>query len=248
MLLLLLMASLCALAQNTEVRAAFDSANAAYAKNDFDKAIKGYENILAKGKASAALYFNLGNAYYKTNNVGMAVLNYERAKKLAPDDEDLAANLKLTLQRTEDRIDKAPELFLNEWKNDITGLTGEKNWSLLCIAMLCLSLALFALYIVSNRSGLRKTGFFGGSILLVITVVFFLIARHSYEMTVNSAEAVITAGSVTVHGSPDEKGTKLFILHEGTKVNVQQENEGWTEVRIANGNVGWIKINALQKI
>jgi hypothetical protein len=176
------------------------------------------------------------------------VLNYERAKRLAPDDEDLAANLKMALQRTEDRIDKAPELFIKEWKNNVTGLMNEKSWSLLCIGALCITLLLFSMYIVSRSTGLRKTGFFGGSILFIVTVVLFFVAKNKYELTVNSAEAVITSGSVTVNGSPDEKGTKLFILHEGTKVTVQQESEGWTEIRIANGNVGWVKTGSFQKI
>ncbi|MFL5763352.1 MAG: tetratricopeptide repeat protein [Bacteroidia bacterium] len=245
---ILLFLSCRVFAQNAEERVLFDSANAAYARNDFEKAIRGYNAILDKGKASAALYYNLGNAYYKTNNIGLAILNYERSKKLKDGDEELEANLKLAQQRTEDRIDKAPELFLKEWKKEIADLMGERSWSLLCIAVLCLTLLLFLLYVFSRQTGLRKTGFFGGSVFLLLTIVLFFIAKYKYETTLNSAEAIITTGTVTVNGSPDEQGTKLFLLHEGTKVTIQQENDGWSEIRIANGNVGWIKSDTCQKI
>ena len=226
----------------------FDSANASYSKGNYEKAIDQYESILNKNVSSAELYFNLGNAYFKINEIGLAILNYERAKKLSPESEDLVANLKLANQKTEDKIEKAPELFLSSWKNSIVDLFSEKVWSTLCVFMFLCALILLAIYILSERATLKKVGFFGGSFLMILTVITFFLAGNKYELTVKSLNAVITAPTATITGSPNEKGTKLFILHEGTKVTITQEQDEWIEVKIANGNVGWIKSTLLQKI
>lgn len=231
-----------------ENRILFDSANASYSKGNYEKAIERYESLISKDLVSAELYYNLGNAYYKTNEIGLAILNYERAKKLDPGSEDLITNLKLANQKTEDKIDKAPELFLTEWKNSILGLFTEKRWSILCILTFICSLILGTLFILSPARNLKKTGFFGGSILLIVAVIAFFMAAHKQRLDQSSSEAIIISPTATITGSPSEKGTKLFILHEGTKVVVTQEQSDWLEIRIANGNVGWIKSNLLQKI
>ena len=245
-IVLLLFVSAFVHAGNTS--ATFDSANAAYAKGKYDAAIKLYESILADNRESAALYFNLGNAYFKSNSIGLAILNYERAKKLNPDDEEINENLKLANQRTEDKIEAAPQLFLSAWKNGITDLMTEKQWSLTFIALIFLGLLLIAVYIVSANRFLKQTGFFGGSFLLILSVFVFFLAKNKYNTTINSTSAIITSGAVTVTGSPSEKGTKLFILHEGVKVEVTDEENDWSEIKIVNGNVGWVKTSDLQKI
>lgn len=226
----------------------FDSANASYSKGNFEKAIEQYESLVTNNTVSFELYFNLGNAYYKTNNIGSAILNYERAKKLNPEDEDLITNLKFANQKTEDKIDAAPQLFLSEWKNGIVDLLDEKTWSLICILLFAVSLFLIGLYIVSQSSTLKKLGFFAGVVLLIATVCTYFIAEHKYELTKYSSDAVVISSTATITGSPNEKGTKLFILHEGTKVIIIEEQTDWTEIKIANGNVGWIKSNLIAKI
>ena len=230
-----------------KIPAAVESANAAYSAGHFEKAAKLYESALDNSE-SAELYFNLGNAYYKQNMIGLAVLNYERAKKLDPDDEDININLKHAYQKTEDKIDAAPELFLTEWKNGLVNMMSEKQWSVLCIVLVCVSLLLFLLYFLGNAKRTRQSGFFGGSILLILTICVFFIAKHRYSLDLNSSGAVITDESVTVTGSPSENGTKLFILHEGTKVEIIDEQPNWVEIRIANGNTGWLKVTKLERI
>ncbi len=227
---------------------AFDSANACYAKGDYEKAIKQYESILNNNFSSAELYYNLGNAYYKTNNIGFAILNYERAKKLNPLEDDLLTNLKLANQKTEDKIEAAPKLFLTEWKSGIIDIFSEKGWSSLCIICFTVSLLLISVYFLTFNNRSKKLGFFGGCIFFIITIILFFIAQQKNEQTINSVEAIITAPTATVTGSPNEKGTKLFILHEGTKAVITQDQGIWTEIKIANGNVGWIKACFLKKI
>lgn len=238
----------CSTSRANEKTVAFDSANASYAAGNYKKAIEQYENLVHDNLTSAELYFNLGNAYYKSDNIGLAILNYERAKKIDPSDEDLITNLKLANQKTEDKIDATPQLFLTKWKNGILGVFNERDWSILCILLFSVSMFLFGLFILSSNNGLKKMGFFTGCILFILTIITFFIAQHKYELTVKSSDAIIISSTATVTGSPNDKGTKLFILHEGTKVMVTQEQNEWTEIKIANGNVGWIKTDFLQKI
>ena len=225
-----------------------DSASVAYSKGEFSKAAKFYEMVLSSGKEAPEVYFNLGNAYYKSNNIARAILNYERAIKLDPNNEDFNFNLKLANQRIEDKIDEAPRMFLAQWKNSLVGLMTEKGWSQLCIVLVLFSLALFALFIATQQRVLKQLGFYGGAVLFILSISIFFIAKHKYNLTINGNEAVITASSITVTGSPNEKGTKLFIIHEGTKVNITQEDSEWTEIKIANGNTGWIKRTQLERI
>jgi tetratricopeptide (TPR) repeat protein len=229
-------------------RQTFDSANAAYAKKDYVTAIKLYENIISANKESATLYYNLGNAYLKSNDIGKAILNYERAKKLDPDDEEINTNLKLATQKTEDKIENAPTLFFAQWDNGVTDVLSEKAWSILLIVLIIAGLLFVSLYIFSEGKTFRQLGFFIGVTLLLLAVPVFFMAKSKFHNTLNSNAAVILSPSVTVTGSPDEKGTKLFMLHEGTKVKITETDSDWAEIRIANGNVGWVKSSVLEEI
>jgi tetratricopeptide (TPR) repeat protein len=240
--------SVVMLADKTDLRSTFDSANAAYSKADYKKAIALYEEILAYDKESSSLYFNLGNAYMKSNEIGKAILNYERAKKLTPQDEDINNNLTLANQKTEDKIEAAPKLFFAQWENGVTDIVSEKGWSIVFIACIALGFLLITIYVISRHKSFRQFGFFMGITLLIISIPVFFMAASKYENTLNSNTAVILSPSVTVTGAPDEKGTKLFILHEGTKVIVTKTDDDWSEIRIVNGNVGWVKTSVLEKI
>jgi tetratricopeptide (TPR) repeat protein len=227
---------------------AFDSANASYAKGNYDKAIQLYEKILSGDKVSAEVYFNLGNAYYKSGKIGMAILNYERAKKIHPEDDDILTNLKFAEQKTEDKIDAAPEFFLSQWKGWLSSSLSERSWSWACIISMIISAFLLALYVTSASTFIKKLGFYLGITCLLAGVAIFFIARQSYTSQTELSEGVITSAAVTVNGSPAENGTKLFMLHEGTRVKIMDENAGWTEIQIANGNSGWVKGDLLSKI
>lgn len=225
-----------------------DSAKVAYEKGDYPKAIRVYEAIINANVESPYLYYNTGNAYFKNNEIGMAILYYEKAKKLNPDDEDLLTNLKIANQRIEDKIDEAPEFFFAQWQNSIADLMNEKQWSYFLIALFTLSLLLIAIYLISSHRIIRQICFFTGIVLILVSISTYFIAAKKHNKTVNSYEAVIISPSANANGSPSEKGTKLFILHEGTKVKITEESGDWTEIRIANGNVGWVKSAALKKI
>lgn len=225
-----------------------DSARIAYEKKDYTKAIAFYEYINNSGYESADLYYNLGNAYFKNNDIGMAILYYEKAKKLNPNDEDIITNLHIANQRTEDHIDAAPELFLTQWKNNTVDLFNETQWSIILIVVFALSLVLILIFVINNNKTLKQLGFYGGIIFFILSITLFFIAQNKYHSSKYSSEAIVISPSVNVTGSPFEKGTKLFILHEGTKVKITEENGDWNEIKIVNNSVGWVHTKNLKKI
>lgn len=226
----------------------FANANTAYSKKEYAKAIELYETIVSENQQAPALFFNLGNAYFQTGDFAHAILNYERAKKLNPDDEDILINLKSANQKIEDKIEVAPTLFLVTFKEKLITFLSEKSWSLLCIFSLVLGAILIGVFISSSHYLLKKAGFYLGSSFLVLFIATFFIAKSSYNAAKVHNEAIVTVPSVTVYGSPSDSSTKLFILHQGSKVVIRDENEGWMEIRIANDNVGWIKNIQVEKI
>jgi tetratricopeptide (TPR) repeat protein len=225
--------------------ATIDSANAAYARTDFEKAAKLYEEVLSSGSEAAEVYYNLGNAYFKLNQVGPAILNYEKARKLAPGDEDIEHNLELASQRAVDKIEAVPQLFIEEWKTGLRSAFTEKGWSWLTITGFCLVLLATAFVIAGRTVRQRQYAFLTGLLFLICTVISFVLARQQYDAIAHESDAIVMTATVTVKGSPADNGTKLFVIHEGAKVHIEDTEGSWVEIKLANGNVGWIPASAL---
>ncbi|MBN8703503.1 MAG: hypothetical protein J0M08_10585 [Bacteroidetes bacterium] len=224
----------------------FDSANTQYANTNFEKSIVSYESIIASGYESSELYFNLGNAYFKINKIGLAILNYEKAKKLNRTDEDIAFNLKLANQKIVDKIDAVPELLINDLLNDgINSLSNEKQFSVFFLALFFLFCCFITLYFIAKKVVLKRISFFISLVLLCAMIPVFFMAKSSYLKSSETNNGIVLEQSVTAKGSPNSNGTKLFILHEGTKVKIQSFNGVWVEVKLANGDVGWIPQSAV---
>lgn len=234
--------------QADENQAVFEKANTEYANGNYPTAIQLYESILKNELEAAELYYNLGNAYYKSNDLAKAIINFERAKKMDPDNEDITFNLKLANQKTEDKIESLPQIFLTEWKEGLMNGMSEKSWSVYSILALSASLLLYVLYFTSTNRNFKQLGFFGGSIVLLLALFSLVTASQKYKLTKNNMEAIITSATVTATGSPNEAGTKLFVLHLGTKVKINKNNGDWMEIKIANGNVGWVNSKTLEVI
>lgn len=217
-----------------------DSGNAAYAKGNYTKAIDFYNKFLSSGYQSADVYYNLGNSYYRTNEIAKAILNYERAKKLAPADADISFNLQLAYQKTTDKIVPDAHLVLVSWWNSFVNIASERAWAILCIIFLCLSLTLIIIYLLSPRLGIKQLGFWGGIFMMAFCLFTFMLAHQQYEAATSRNTAIVMSGSVTVKGAPDDNATQLFVIHEGTKVHILRINGSWVEVKLANGNQGWM--------
>uniref|UniRef100_UPI00402A1910 tetratricopeptide repeat protein n=1 Tax=Phocaeicola coprophilus TaxID=387090 RepID=UPI00402A1910 len=224
-------------------------ADKAYQENKYAEAIKMYENILATQGESAVVYYNLGNSYFKEKNMAKAVLNYERALLLNPGDADIRFNLDMARSKTVDQITPATEVFIVTWVNSLTNMQSERGWAKIgIVSFICLLVGL-ALYIFSKRLFVRKIGFIGAIILLVVTVCANLFVRQQKNELMDRIGAIVMSPTVTVKSTPDESGTELFVLHEGTKVFVEDNSmKGWKEIRLEDGNKGWIPTEAIEII
>ncbi|HVA98699.1 MAG TPA: tetratricopeptide repeat protein, partial [Bacteroidia bacterium] len=225
-----------------------DSANVNYKAGKYDKAVTFYENILTQGYVAPELYYNLGNAYYKENNFAYAILNYERAQKLAPNDDDIRFNLKMANAHITDKVVPVPTLFFVQWWRDFRNHYSEKTWSVLSITFFSLFFIFLALFYYF-RNAFQKQLFFSFAIIAIIGTCFtFLLAQQSYSVSHTHNQAIVVSPSVTVKSSPEEEGTQLFVIHDGTKVKILEKNNVWTEIKLANGNVGWLKNSAIEPI
>lgn len=223
-------------------------ANKAYTEGFYANAVEFYKSVLTSGYESVDLYYNLGNACYKQNDMPSAILYYEKARKLDPGNEDVNFNLKIANTKITDKIEPIPELFYKRWYRKLLESFSVDKWAKSGLIFLCLALFAGLFYVVSKQLLIRKTGFWLGSSFLIICLLSFLFAWQNYDELLHRKEAIIFTPTVTIKSSPDEKSVDLFVLHEGAKVELIDNIGTWFEIRIANGSVGWLSSSAVEKI
>lgn len=226
----------------------FYQANEAYAASKFSESIDSYEGLIDQGYFSAELYFNLGNAYYKNNNISYAILNYERAKMLDPNNEDINFNLKLANTYKVDQIEELPRFFLSTWTDAVSKWFSFEIWGKISLLLFIGFAIVFLIFLFTSIPGLKKTNFVIAVILLVLSITTFTFANNRHNEFTDRENAIITTQSVTVKSSPDESGNELFVIHEGTKVKITETIGDWFYIRIADGNMGWVLKNDLEVI
>ena len=233
------------MAANAATKAEADSA---YVNGNYQEAIKAYESLLKQGE-SAELYYNLGNAYYRTENITRAVLNYERALLLSPGDGDIRFNLQIARSKTIDKIVPESEMFFVTWYRSLVNIMSVDGWGRMALVSLALVIVLFLVYLFSARVWVQKVGFFGGGFLLFVFVLSNFFAWQQRQQLLNREGAIVVAPSVTVKSTPAQNGTDLFILHEGTKVVITDSSmKSWREIRLADGKKGWIESKKIELI
>ncbi|MBR5483835.1 MAG: tetratricopeptide repeat protein [Alistipes sp.] len=223
-------------------------ANTAYNAGNYAQAEECYTRIVEQGLHSAALYYNLANAHFKQDELGKAMLYYNRALRLRPNDEDIRHNLEYAEQSTKDSIEEIPEFFLKTWIKSLRGALSCTAWSILSLLMLVAALACGLLYLLAQRLSLRKIGFYLMTVTALLFVVTTAFAWSERNMLVERSEAIIMNSAVSIKSSPDRSATELFVLHEGTKVTIGETIDGWAEVRIADGRKGWIEQERIERI
>ena len=223
-------------------------ANTAYNAGNYAQAEECYTRIVEQGLHSAALYYNLANAHFKQDELGKAMLYYNRALRLRPNDEDIRHNLEYAEQSTKDSIEEIPEFFLKTWIKSLRGALSCTAWSILSLLMLVAALVCGLLYLLAQRLSLRKIGFYLMTVTALLFVVTTAFAWSERNMLVERSEAIIMNSAVSIKSSPDRSATELFVLHEGTKVTIGETIDGWAEVRIADGRKGWIEQERIERI
>ena len=235
--LLLMSVVASATAQTSTER--WEAGNKAYIDGDYEKAIEEYNAILNGGEYSMKLYYNLANAYFKTGANGKAILYYNKALRIAPSQEDIRHNLALAEAQTKDRIAVIPEFFLNRWLRTVRNSMSCTAWSVLSLLMLGVMLAFGLLFLLASRISVRKVGFYGALCAFVLFVATTSFAISSRNDMLSHSEAIVMGTAISIKSSPDRSATDLFVLHEGTKVEVVTEVDEWCEIVIADGKKGW---------
>lgn len=245
-LCLTLLAFEAAPAQEASLR--FEEANALYRSGDFQKAAAVYESILSNGYEHPALYYNLGNAYFKLQNIPASILNYERARRLSPRDEDIIHNLRLANLRVLDKIEPLPQLFIKEWWNALISFAPAGTWAVWGIAALWLAALAGALFLMV-RSGIIQRLSFAVSFVAVLFCVFsFIGMAQQLHKEQSEQEAVVFSQSVSIKSAPDAGSVDLFVLHEGVKVELLDNVGDWRKIRLPDGKIGWVPGENIQII
>jgi len=226
----------------------FQQANEAYSNNNFQLAADLYEELLKTNGESAIVYYNLGNSYYKMNKTAHSILNLERALLLEPGNKDFRFNLEIAKLKAVDRIEPLEAFFLTQWFRNIQNLLSTDAWSNFSITCFFLLIICLFFFFFSRRIFLKKIGFFAGLVLLVCIIFGNSFAYNQKKKLTQRKEAIILTPTTNIKSSPDNSGTDLFILHEGTKVRLKNNLGNWNEIETVDGNVGWIKSSEIEVI
>lgn len=219
----------------------FEQANAAYNESNYDTALMLYEKVVGTEQESVPLYFNMGNTYYKMREYAMAIYYYEKALKIDPSNEDVRNNLAIANLAIVDKIEEVPQSFIVKGWNGAKTLLSGSQWTLLSMVAFALLLASAFLFLRARRMGMRKLGFFVGLVMLVVFAFSVLFAAQMKQAEQSEDQAIIMTPTVTVKSSPNDASMDLFVLHEGTKVQILDQTDGWNKIKIANGSMGWLQ-------
>ena len=223
-------------------------ANELYANGNYSQAAETYENIIATNGIAPELYYNLGNAYYKLNEIGKSILNYERALKLRPGYKNAAINLEFAQARVVDNVVPVPAFFIKRWLSDLMKMLSSNQWFWIAAIAFVMALTFILLFVYGATYFIRRFSFYTASTMATIVVISLIFSGIRKNQLLHHNAAIIMAGSVTVKSSPDKSGTNLFQLHEGTKVEVVSKFGDWTEIVLSNGNPGWVSNNTIEEI
>lgn len=219
------------------------SAADAYRGGDFKRSVELYEKVInesiSNNLVSPQLYYNLGNAYFRDNQLGKAILNYERALLLDPGDNDIRHNLRFANNRKVDRITPAGDIFVSNWFKAIRNLYSSNVWAVIAIISFVLSVIFFATYLFVSVLWVRKTAFYSFIVIFLLMIVFNIFSFSQKWEQIRGDNAIVMVGAASVNASPDINSNELFELHEGTKVRVKSSDGNWYEIEIDNGSVGW---------
>jgi len=248
-LLLLLLISTAAAGQKApSASQKFNQGAAFFSAGSYKDALQSWMDIYNTGYRSANLCYNIGNAWFKLNNVPQAILFYERAYLLKPADEDINYNLQISRTLIVDRFQEIPELFFIKWYNLAALILSSNQWARISLFCFLISLACLSLYIYSSKHRLKVLGFWFAVGLFIISVSSFILAERNKFLVYDSHKGIITTAVVSGKSSPDASGTDLFVLHDGTKVTIEDSVGEWIEIRLSDGNKGWVPVNSLERI
>jgi len=232
----------------SEVDTLMNQANQMYQNKEYDEAIEKYQAILDLEYSSAALYYNLGNAYYRSGKIGFAILNYERGLKLEPDDEDIQNNLETVKARTIDKIKEVPQIFIVDWWISFITMFSAITLQLLVIFFYLLLLVSVTIFFITKQKRIQRYLLYSSLAGLLGAIFFTIILFANVSRETSEEFAILTKNTIAAKQSPDESSNDLFVVHEGLKVAVTTQFGEWIEIKLYDGKVGWLPKDALEII
>ena len=233
------------IAQN---EALFEQGNALYNDGKFNEAILKYESILDSKKHSAELYFNLGNAHYKLNNVAPSIYYFEKALLLKPDDKEILHNIAFARNMTVDDIDIVPDVGFSKLFKNLTNLMSFDNWAYISVATIFMFVIMYLLYYFSRQTRKKRLAFIGSSSFLVLTCVTLFFAFNKFSIDKNHNPAIVFSQEALVKSEPNLRSEESFRLHEGTKVQILDTVKNWKKIKLSDGKTGWISSDNIKAL
>ena len=224
-------------------------ADSAYIQGDYLTAIGIYESIIENQGVNATLYMNLGNCWLKRDEVAKAILCYERAYLIDPSDPDIKFNLELARTKTVDKVNQVNQLFIVVWFKKLLAVLDVNGWAIMTVILFAAAILFTGVLLFSKKRALRKISFSFSVFFLLLSILSFIFATTQMGNIRNRDTAIIMSPSVTVKSTPTSSGTDLFIIHEGRKVQILDSSmKEWVEIRLEDGNTGWVPVNVMEII
>ena len=237
---LLIFASAHATMPQDSAQAIMQSANKLYESSEYLQALELYQKIETDFR-SPILFYNIGNCYFKTGNIPEAIVYYERSLKYDPENENTLANLKQANKFITDDIQTLPQTAVSQWWYNFTRKQSINFWANLSIYFMIAGFLVLILAIVRTPTFIKKFSTLLGSLIVIAGIFTFFLAQSAKDNIENDNYAIIFTPKVDVMSEPKESGSRLFVIHDGLKVNITDENKEWFEIKLANGAIGWIK-------
>ncbi len=226
---------------------AFVEGNRAYEKADYALAAKHYQTALNQGYESWEVYYNLGNTYYRLVDYPHAILYYEKALRLSPSNRDIQGNLALAEGKILDRFNPLPQIFVYAWWEKLCGMFSLKTWAWVIILAFALCLVCGGVYLQTQRADGKRAGFFLALFFALLFCGGMVLAAGQYRI-LHADTAVVMQASVNVKASPQERSETKFILHEGSKVRIEDQAGNFVKIRVKNGSRGWVPQECMERI
>ena len=223
-----------------EIDRLWDAANTAYINAEYAQAASLYDSILTSGYAGYKLYYNLGNAWFKQDRIGKAVLYYNKSLRLRPSDSDTEHNLKVANTYVRDKIEKVPEFFLSTWIRALRMSFSSNGWAVLSLIFFAVAAGASLVYLLARRIAIRKIGFYTTAVMLGLFVFSLVSGSIERRELTDSRQAIVMISAAPVKSSPEKTSKDIFVLHEGTQVYIVRTLGEWHEIAIADGKRGWI--------
>ena len=233
----------------SDVNEKFLEANNLYNDSKYEQSIQVYLQILDSGVHSPELYFNIGNAYYRLNDISNCILNYEKSLKLDSSDNEVINNLNMVKNALIDDIAVVPPSFIDKQLNKISNLMDYSSWGIALILLSFMFLLFFLIYFFSNKPIIKRTAFTSLFFIIILISLTSWISINTYEKNHLEKYAIIFSTKIEIKADPNERSENLLTLHLGTKVRIIDNfNDEWVKIKLVNGQEGWIKNDQIKMI